>query len=84
MTWKKITYALLYMLVCAEDEGPHTPGYMSPGSLSCAGASDAMSCVATILEAARTIVHNPNITLQAPVILLLNGGEETLLQVTPT
>lgn len=36
--------------------------------------------VAVILEMARTIVANPAIKLSAPVVFLLNGGEETLSQ----
>lgn len=36
--------------------------------------------VAVILELARTIVANPSIKLAAPVVFLLNGGEETLSQ----
>lgn len=44
------------------------------------GASDCASCVGIALEIARTIVANPNLHLSAPVIVLLNGGEETLMQ----
>lgn len=38
------------------------------------------AAVAIILEMARTIVANPAIKLSAPVVFLLNGGEETLSQ----
>ena len=44
------------------------------------GASDAASCIAIILELARTIVANPAVKLHAPVVFLMNGGEETLSQ----
>eukprot|EP00884_Botryococcus_braunii_P019870 jgi/Botrbrau1/6567/Bobra.40_2s0031.1 len=44
------------------------------------GASDALSCVAVCLEAARALAHNPAFRLAAPLLILLNGGEETLLQ----
>jgi hypothetical protein len=45
-----------------------------------AGASDAASCICIILELARTIVANPAVKLHAPVVFLMNGGEETLSQ----
>ena len=45
-----------------------------------AGASDAASCICIILELARTIVANPAVRLHAPVLFLMNGGEETLSQ----
>ena len=33
-----------------------------------------------ILELARTVVADPGIQLEAPVVFLMNGGEETLSQ----
>ena len=49
-------------------------------TLGSPGASDCASCVGVALEIARTIVANASITLHAPIIFLLNGGEETLMQ----
>lgn len=43
------------------------------------GASDCAACVGVALEAARTIVQNPDLALPAPVTFLLNGGEEPIL-----
>lgn len=52
----------------------------SPNLLSsCAGASDCAACVGTALEIARVIVASPDIQLAVPLMLLLNGGEETVL-----
>ena len=45
-----------------------------------AGASDCASCVGVLLELARVIVANPSVRLESPVIILLNGAEETFLQ----
>ena len=45
-----------------------------------AGAADCASCVAVLLEIARVLVSDPSITLPGPVLFLLNGGEETLMQ----
>ena len=44
-----------------------------------AGASDCASCVAVALELARLIVADSQIRLAAPVVFLLNGGEEAFL-----
>lgn len=51
-----------------------------PGPAARAGASDCGSCVAIMLEIARTIVANRDIQLAAPIVFLFNGGEETLSQ----
>lgn len=45
-----------------------------------AGASDAAACVGVALEVARVYAADPSRTLAAPLIVLLNGGEETFLQ----
>lgn len=52
------------------------------GGNNCDSARPACStpAVAIILEMARTIIANPAIKLSAPVVFLLNGGEETLSQ----
>lgn len=42
------------------------------------GASDDASNVGVILEMARAIIANPEIKLAAPIIFLMNGGEEAL------
>ncbi len=44
------------------------------------GASDCASNVGIILELARTIIANPALQLPAPIVFLMNGGEETLSQ----
>lgn len=44
-----------------------------------AGASDCASCVAVALELARLMVADRQIKLSAPVVFLLNGGEEAFL-----
>ena len=44
-----------------------------------AGASDCAACVAVALEAARVLVQNKARRLQAPLVVLLNGGEEAFL-----
>ena len=44
------------------------------------GASDCASCVAVALEIARTIVANASLHLSTPLVVLFNGGEETLMQ----
>lgn len=50
-------------------------------TIGTAGASDCASCVAVALEIARTIVSDPiKYTLASPLFVLLNGGEETLMQ----
>ncbi|KAL4424855.1 hypothetical protein ABPG77_011105 [Micractinium sp. CCAP 211/92] len=49
-------------------------------TLGTKGATDCGSCVAIMLEIARTIVANRDIQLAAPIVFLLNGGEETLSQ----
>lgn len=36
--------------------------------------------MAVLLELARVLVSDPNITLPGPVLFLFNGGEETLMQ----
>lgn len=46
----------------------------------CAPPACSTPAVAIILEMARTIIANPAIKLSAPVVFLLNGGEETLSQ----
>ncbi|CAL8464405.1 g3940 [Coccomyxa elongata] len=43
------------------------------------GASDCAACVGTALEVARVIVVSPEVQLATPLMLLLNGGEETIL-----
>ena len=43
------------------------------------GASDCASCVAIALELARLLVADSLIRLDAPVVFLLNGGEEAFL-----
>jgi hypothetical protein len=43
------------------------------------GASDCAACVGTALELARVIIADPGLALAAPVLVLLNGGEETVL-----
>lgn len=48
-----------------------------------AGASDCASCCGVLLELARTIITDPGVPLAAPLVFLLNGGEETFLQVAP-
>ena len=45
-----------------------------------AGASDAAACVGVALEVARLYAADASRTLAAPLIVLLNGGEETFLQ----
>lgn len=45
-----------------------------------AGASDAAACVGVALEVARLYAADANCPLAAPLIVLLNGGEETFLQ----
>ena len=50
---------------------------------ACTGASDCASCVGVALEAARVIAADPSIHLAAPLVFLLNGGEETFSQVQP-
>ena len=49
-------------------------------ALSAVGASDACSCVSVMLELARTIIASREVQLAAPVVFLINGGEETLSQ----
>ncbi|KAL4421351.1 hypothetical protein ABPG75_010642 [Micractinium tetrahymenae] len=49
-------------------------------TLGTKGASDCGSCVAILLEVARTVVANHDIQLAAPIVFLFNGGEETLSQ----
>lgn len=44
------------------------------------GASDAATCVGVMLEVARVVVADGGLGLAAPLVLLLNGGEETLMQ----
>lgn len=46
-----------------------------------AGASDCASCVGVLLEVARATIADPRVSLAAPLVVLLNGGEETFLQV---
>lgn len=45
------------------------------------GAADCASCVGVLLEVARALVSDPTMTLPGPVLFLLNGGEETIMQV---
>jgi len=53
---------------------------MIHGKLSAtAGASDCASCVGVALELARLLVSDKLCKLQAPVMFLLNGGEEAFL-----
>ena len=49
--------------------------------LAGAGASDCASCVGVLLEVARTTIADPGVRLAAPLVVLLNGAEETFLQV---
>ncbi|KAL6780784.1 hypothetical protein ACKKBF_B11720 [Auxenochlorella protothecoides x Auxenochlorella symbiontica] len=44
------------------------------------GASDAATCIGVMLEVARVVVANRGRSPAAPLVLLLNGGEETLMQ----
>ena len=44
-----------------------------------AGASDCAACVGVALEAARVLVQSPSRRLDAPLVILLNGGEEAFL-----
>ena len=44
-----------------------------------AGASDCAGCVGVALEAARVLVVSRSQALHAPVVVLLNGGEEAFL-----
>ena len=44
-----------------------------------AGASDCAGCVGVALEVARVAIASPKLQLPAPLMLLLNGGEETVL-----
>uniref|UniRef100_A0A061S918 Endoplasmic reticulum metallopeptidase 1-like n=1 Tax=Tetraselmis sp. GSL018 TaxID=582737 RepID=A0A061S918_9CHLO len=44
------------------------------------GASDAASLVGIILEMGRLIVESKRVMLHGPIVLLVNGGEETLSQ----
>lgn len=60
----------------------HTHTHHTPHSTHAtnAGASDCGSCVAILLEVARTLVANRDAQLAAPIVFLFNGGEETLSQ----
>ncbi|KAK9839270.1 hypothetical protein WJX81_004900 [Elliptochloris bilobata] len=49
-------------------------------TLDTPGASDAAACVGVALEVARLYAADASRTLAAPMIVLLNGGEETFLQ----
>ena len=49
-------------------------------ALGSPGAADCGSCVGVGLEVVRTLIER-NDPLPRPIVLLLNGGEETLLQV---
>lgn len=49
-------------------------------SLGTPGASDCASCVGVALETARVLLSDPSIQLAAPLIFVLNGGEETFSQ----
>ena len=61
-----------------EIERMHPPSTLpSVGS----GASDCASCVGVLLELARTLIANNSAPLPAPLLFLLNGAEETFLQV---
>ena len=44
-----------------------------------AGASDCAGCVGVALEVARVAIASPELQLPVPLMLLLNGGEETVL-----
>ncbi|CAL8467649.1 g7187 [Coccomyxa elongata] len=48
-------------------------------TLGSPGASDCASCVGVALELARLLVSDESRKLQAPVVFLLNGGEEAFL-----
>jgi len=43
------------------------------------GASDCAGCVGVALETARLLVQDHSRQLQAPLVVLLNGGEEAFL-----
>ena len=45
----------------------------------CAGASDCAGCVGVALEVARMAIASRDMRLPVPLMLLLNGGEETVL-----
>jgi NaMN:DMB phosphoribosyltransferase len=63
-----------------KEQSLHAACMLWPLSLvTCVGASDCAACVGTALEVARVIVSDPSIQLAAPLVLLLNGGEETIL-----
>lgn len=49
-------------------------------TLGTVGASDCASCVGVAMEALRTLACDPSVHLEAPVVFLFNGGEETLMQ----
>ena len=48
-------------------------------ALGSPGAADCASCVGVGLEVVRTLIERKE-PLSRPIVLLLNGGEETLLQ----
>lgn len=50
-------------------------------TMGTAGASDCASCVGIWLEVLRALATDATWELDAPLIVLLNGGEETLMQV---
>ena len=43
------------------------------------GASDCAGCVGVAMEVARMAIASPDMQLPVPLMLLLNGGEETVL-----
>lgn len=48
--------------------------------LGSVGASDAAGCVGVILELGRLAIADGEVALPAPLVLLMNGAEETLMQ----
>lgn len=54
---------------------------MNTARNAAAGASDCASCCGVLLELARTIIADASVPIPAPLVLLLNGAEETFLQV---
>ena len=58
---------------------PLAPAWLLRGASIAAGASDCAGCVGVALEVARVAIASPEMQLSVPLMLLLNGGEETVL-----
>ena len=56
-----------------------TLAWLLRGACMAAGASDCAGCVGVALEVARVAIASPEMQLPVPLMLLLNGGEETVL-----